>query len=295
MNLVKFRLMILGEVENFSKYSVVIPKETGRVDEKSTSLLPVGYDQVANNFGTYITRQTGRTANRILEYVYWRLRSIQDGKTFECMYKDFIFKDALLKVPESDPRNMGLPEKVEAYPFDSGYYIKHREFIKEILGFKQKPLKYDCVIHLRLDDVSNNCFSYTLIPFLDYINLLKDIDVKNILIIGKPIDQFQFEYAKFLKKLLEELKPDIYIKLELDNSVEDDLDIIASCRILIASTSTFWFWHSFLSNNVECVYYPAFGVVDCMKLENVPNWKPFSLNLFPPKKVTLDDLHRLFL
>lgn len=287
--------MIIKERDKLLDYSSRIPERTGRIDECSTSPLNEGYDQTKDNPDTYITRQTGRTANRILEYVYWRLRAIQDEKAFKCTYQDFIFKDALLEVPAVEKRDMGLPQQVEAYPFNSGYYKNHKEFIKEILGFKQRPLKYDCVFHLRLDDVSNNCFSYTLIPFLDYIRFFKDVEVSDIIIIGKPIDEFQYQYAKFLKKLLQVLKPNIHVKLELNNSVEKDLDIIASCRILVASTSTFWFWHSFLSDNIECVYYPSFGVVNCMKLENIPEWKSFDLNLFPPKKVYLYDLHRLFL
>ena len=35
----------------------------------------------------YKTRKTGRTGNESFEYIYWLLRSLNDGRLFKCTFK----------------------------------------------------------------------------------------------------------------------------------------------------------------------------------------------------------------
>lgn len=267
-----------------------------RIDETSVSPIREGINQTYLGRDTYYTRQTGRTANQIFEYCYWYLRSKQDGKNFKLTYIDFFYKNAPSFIKNETPIDMGLPKKVKEYPFDSSYYISHRDTLKQVLGYKDLPLKYDCVIHLRLDDILNECPCYTLLPFSEYINLFKRIEApKNIIIIGRALDTFQVEYTNCLKRSLDAFfNNEIPIEMSLENTIQEDFDIIGSCRTLIASTSVFWFWSAFLSDNIEKIYYPDWGVCKQMNLECITYAVPFAETLYP-LKITQENLHRIFL
>lgn len=256
-----------------------------------------GVNQTYLGRDTYYTRETGRTGNTIFEYVYWRLRAKQDGKAFECTYPNFYYSKADKYVPKTDIEDKQI-KSVKEYPFSLEYYKNHREEIREFLHYEDTSLKYDTVIHLRLDDILNDCMAYTLLPFSNYIELFKEIknDVNDITIIGRAVDGMQEEYTECLRRSLEALMPDKKITISLNNSVKEDFDIISSCKTLVASTSVFWFWSSFLSNNVEKVFYPNWGVCKQMCLENDDTGKyiPFANNLHPIK-IKKETLHRIFL
>lgn len=271
-----------------------------RIDEDSISPIKEDYDQTKDNPSTYFTRETGRMANKIYEYVYWNLRAEQDGVAFKCNYKNFEpFGTALPSdIPKRSIVNRNLTE-VLGYPFKHTYYKDYKNEISSMLKFKQQENSRDVVIHLRLDDILNDCPHYTLIPFSFYIDLFKKLPIpENITIIGLAVDEFQHQYVDCLKLSLKELYRrkghQVEIIKSIGNSIQEDFDIISSAKTLVASTSTFWYWSSFLSNTVEKVYYPEFGVCLQMCLDSDPKYEPFARALHP-MKIKKENLHRIFL
>jgi FkbM family methyltransferase len=256
---------------------------------------PIGYDQSKTKTDTYFTRATGRTANSISEYIYWRLRAKQDGKAFQCTY-NFLYKDADKYVPKADPVYMGLPEKVPVYITSHLYFKDHVDYIREILHVKDIPQTRDLVIHLRLDDVMEKRYTvFTILPFSVYIELLRSMPTPaNITVIGMPIDNFECDYVDCMELMLKNMYPNVPVTISTGNSIEKDFEIISSCKTLIASTSTFWYFPSLLSKNVEKIYYPEFGLCNEMDLDKDPRYEAFAKSL-SPLKINKHDIHRVFL
>lgn len=230
------------------------------------------------NSDTYYTRRTGRTANKMNEYIYWYLKAKEDAKKFICTYNNG-FPAPFNKAPmEADfskqqPVKKKRIQKIESYPFDVNYYKNYRREILNLFQIGKHDKLYDITINLRLDDIMNNNGDYTLLNTSYYKTVLTDIgnlDNKKIIMVGAAVSDKQIWYANELKKILEN-KFNIEIELRLDGTLEEDLMAFMCCETFIASVSSFWFWSIFCSYTLKKLYIPMFGVVNKMNLQDFSN------------------------
>lgn len=220
--------------------------------------------------GIFKTRDTGRFGNQMFEYVFWYLMAMQYGRTFKNIYKPFPapFDKLPNTVKFSKPMNVGLSkyrERIPGYPMNIKYFAKNRDLIIDALRVPQYKVKYDLVVHVRLDDIFDEQFpEYTVLPFSFYRDCFKSLNASynvskfNILIIARPINEFQKKVFKDIVKYIKQLSGSKRVKSQTGTMTED-LTAIMKSKLLIASTSSFWFWPSFLSYNSERVYIPVFG------------------------------------
>ena len=216
------------------------------------------------------TRQTGRFGNQMFEYMFWYLMAMQYGGIFKKSYlKPFPAPfDNLPNIIQFDtPVDVGLSgykEKIPGYPMNIKYYAANRELLINSLNIPQFKVKYDLVVHIRLDDVFGNHPDYTVLPFSFYkdcfasIKKTYDTSKFKILLIGRPINDFQKKIFMDIQKYITLLSGSKKVMAQ-SGTMTEDLVALMQSRILIASTSSFWFWPSFLSLNSRRVYIPIFG------------------------------------
>jgi hypothetical protein len=222
----------------------------------------------------YKTRKTGRIGNESFEYVYWLLRALNDGKLFECTYSKLYFPFC------NGPGSILIPRKLPisfttdsdpAYPIDISIYLKHKDLIKSFVKVPDIPMYDGLVIHLRLDDIDTAMLHYLDLSDEFYERVLKQVpkDITKVTIIGHAIDESQSIKMTRIKIITQMILKNAMVSVFHDNDLETDLRIIGSARYFIASTSTFWFWPAFLSENVERIWYPDAGLSLDM---NIGSW-----------------------
>lgn len=240
---------------------------------------------------TYYPRHTGRTGNELAEYFFWFFRAKEHGKIFENSYKGkFPYPFDILPIKADFQKYKFLiPTPVPSYPLSSIYYVKHRKDIKLItrnVTFKDSD-KIDVVIHVRLDDIMNDMKEYSLLPLSYYKDCLNKIgEFKNIVIVGKPSggeSKFTSDENKQQLKILTDLKlfiehnwPDKNVSIQT-GTLDEDYFTITRARNFIGSTSYFWFWPIFVSECIENLYFPDWGVVKKFHIEKFEHCKTISI------------------
>ena len=215
----------------------------------------------------YKTRKTGRIGNESFEYAYWLLRCINDGKILICTYNKlwYPFNNAPMETLLLRRKNINFSKEHDPpYPFDVSDYLEYKEIIKEMIKFEEDPLKTDLVIHVRLDDIDTAAPEYFKLSDEYYLKILnnehfKEIisEISSITIIGFSINHEQTERILKISELIKNnFENTVKINTFYKNDPDTDLRILGSSKYLIASTSTFWFWPVFISNNIRKIFYP---------------------------------------
>lgn len=145
-------------------------------------------------------------------------------------------------------------------------YFGRKKQIKELLNIPTwNTIKYDVVVHIRLDDIFYDHAYYTLLPLSFYKEVFSNIKKpKSICLVGKPLDDQQFTLLKDIQQFIfnqTQVMPFIQT-----GSVEEDFETFMSAPVFVASTSSFWFWPVFVSDVTKEVHFPLFGQTRFMGL-----------------------------
>ena len=118
--------------------------------------------------------------------------------------------------------------KIGNYPVSFELYENKRWFIKnEIFRMDNATYMYDVVIHVRLDDIFNFHWQYTLVPLSYYRDTLENIKVKNgskICLIGRAIDEQQQNILTDIRAYVEQLTQSSVV-IHTGSIVEDFIDL----------------------------------------------------------------------
>lgn len=264
------------------------------------------------------TRQTGRFGNQMFEYMFWYLMAMQHGGIFKNTYsKPFPAPfDNLPSVVEfGTPVDIGLSnykERIPGYPMNIKYYANHRDLLIRRLKIPQFKIKYDLVVHVRLDDVFGDHPDYTVLPLSFYrdcfASIKKSYDTTKfkILLIGRPINDFQKKIFMDIRNCVSKLSGSKKVITQTGTMTEDLVSIMQS-PILIASTSSFWFWPSFLSLNSKRVYIPIFGQTNMYyyfasdtkfykkyAVRSIDNYKIYGYLMAIKEKIYKDEIHKMY-
>jgi hypothetical protein len=253
----------------------------------------------------YKTRQTGRTGNELAEYFFWYLRALKHGKNFECTYEgEFPFPFNKLPKTQKNPlKKWIIPTPVESYPLSMKYYYKHRDFIKVLLKNEKVHEKTDIVIHVRLDDIMNNMCEYTLLPSSYYMNILEKLPFfRTVKIVARckngqsksqvHEDIIQKYLLDYLKEIIEHSFQFCTVDICNTDDISKDYETIMQAETFIGSTSYFWTWPIFVSDNIKKVYYPDFGVIKKFDLYKFNHCETIKVKV--PFKNKITDYEKFF-
>lgn len=271
--------------------------------------------------GIAITRDGGRFGNQLFEYAYQRLISKKYGLAFKSTFTQFPKPydnveteinagqpDPKIKFPKSGLKN---PEQYyERYPHSVRLYKNHKKFFQKILMNNKIPQRKnaDIVVHVRLDDVFNDPHpNYTVLPFSFYEKVFDKIEksgslMENVILVSMPIDDFQKDLLKKLKKfLLTKYKGIKKIRLQ-SKDLTSDMITLMKAPIAVHSVGSFPFWPMFLSDIVKEIHVPIFGqtrslpigVMDLDQWRSTKNLKIIKYKLSFDVKIEKDEIDRIF-
>jgi hypothetical protein len=216
-----------------------------------------------------------RTGNRLFLHAHARLEAACAGKIFVDPNLAFYTPPYNLSAVAYTRVDADFdPGDGYAYHFDFASYRRHRALLRRLFRFTPRALPvFDVAVHVRLDDIATANADYGLLPARFYRTALRKIKLKRrIAIVAHPIDAAQRAYLRALAQLVQN-ETRARVTIYSSGSISRDFEIIAASRALVASTSTFWFWPSFLSKQQE-VYVPAWGLPlryrFCEHLNDVP-------------------------
>lgn len=227
--------------------------------ESGNGISHIKHNNQQIGYFVYYTRETGRFSNQLYEYIYWRLKAINDGVQFENTYKTLPFP--FNNIPSSAydrKKKLKMFEKKapsSTCTISCEYFTPHRNVIQNILKIEQFPLDiYDIVVHVRLDDIFHSIDTHSLLPLSFY----EFIEAENVLIIGNPINDEQHVILDRIRETI--MKKSKNVAIQKDGDISKDIVSIMSCKELVASISGFWFWPAFISDNIEKVHVPLWGI-----------------------------------
>ena len=158
------------------------------MDTKDCGKSHIKHNNQQIGYFVYYTRDTGRFSNKLYEYIYWRLKAINDGVQFKNTYTQLPF-------PFDNIPNTAYDRKKKLKMYESNapsstctisceYFTQHRDIIQKMLKIDQFPLgSYNIVVHVRLDDISDSIDTHSLLPLSFY----EFIEAESVLIIGNQI------------------------------------------------------------------------------------------------------------
>lgn len=236
----------------------------------------------------YKSKTTRRTGNALYDFIFLRLFSIQYGTRFDSS-SDFPFPFHNMNT-STFQQNIGFYyDEIPNYPHDFVYYRNRKQYLIDLLNIEQVPFECDITIHLRLEDIFNDHPMYTLLPLSFYREVFSSFPFYSpICIIGKPINKEQVGIVREIEKLALLYFVDVRVRV-IGRTIEDDFKTIMSSNILVGSTSSFWFWPAYLSNNVKEIHVPDFGQIQFMNLssDDYVTIKKYKLKI--KKKLTINE------